>query len=934
MNFSEAETNKKLHKLKIRRKRYSTKVNVHIFRLFLISLIFLTVSGVSVALGAINGLAATCPPADQMSVVPDAYISNIYYRDGSLAEILRGAEANREYVSISELPPYVKYTFVAMEDERFYEHKGIDARGIMRAIVSDLKSRSLKYGASTITQQLLKNQILGGGNENNPVDKLSRKIQEQFLAINLENIYEKDTILEYYINIINYGSTAYGLKTAAKIYFNKNPEDLTLSETAVLAAIPNSPVLYNPVNYPKANATRRKDCLQLMVDNKFITQEEMDEAMADDPYSRIQAVAQEKTTSSDYSYFTDSVIDAVIKDLMEQKGYTYAQATNLVFKGGLSIYTTQDHEMQKICDEVYTDESMFPAFGLGSEEGSLYEVSYALSVQKADETAVHYQINDLIKYFDNFKKDKQIVVEINDGVYELLCTNMQLMNTYIDEFRAAHLNEEAGEVLLGEKKTFSIQPQSSFCIMDQYTGEVLALVGGRGEKKGNRILNRAVSSKRQVGSTFKVLASFLPAIDSAGMTLATPIDDIPFYYPGTKKEVINWWAKGKQKHFNGPFYGLNTIRRGISYSMNVLAVRTLEQVSPQIAFNYLKKLGFTSLVEKEYREGLGEVSDIGLPLALGGLTDGVTNLEMTAAYASIANGGVYNKPHLYTKVLDHDGRVLLSYEPKSSTVMKSSTAYLLTSAMIDTVTGGTGNSTGSLLRFKHYEMPVAGKTGTADSGKDLWFCGYTPYLTATVWSGFDHNYIQIDQNYQQKIWQVIMERIHEAKGYPKKDFDIPSSIVTAKICTKSGKLAIDGICDCAEGGSTVRTEYFAKGTVPYAKCDVHIKATVCKDSGKLACPHCPADSVEDKVLLNKIEPEILDWDGKVIEYQTSDTPYLLPTGEDSICPLHNPYSPVHDPNSPLYDPDAPFIDTSITDPYSPDYNPGITPEYNVNNELF
>lgn len=926
MNFSKEETNKKIRNLKTRSKRFSSKLNVTAFRLFLLGVVFVVACGVAAVAGIVNGLSATVPSIDLINVVPSGYASNTYYRDGTHAETLAGVEANRDYVEIVTLPNYIKYAFVAMEDERFYEHAGIDMRGIMRALVSNLSTQSLDYGASTITQQLLKNQVFGGGNEDNPIVKIVRKIQEQFLAVELESKLSKDTILEYYINTVNYGNTAYGLQTAAQVYFSKDAKDLTLSEVTVLAAIPYSPTFQNPIHYPEDNKKRRDDCLNLMLENGFCTQAEYDEAMADDPYSRIQMVAQEKNENSYYSYFTDAVIDAVINDLVERKGYTQAQATSMVYTNGLSIYTTQDRQIQDICDEIYTDESMFPDFGTGSSQGSMYELSYALSVQKPDGTAIHYQLADLINYFDQFKGKSGIVVQLNQGVYQLLCASDETMTAYLDEFYAAHVTEgneetgEPGDIVLGERRTFTPQPQSSFCIMDHSTGQVVALVGGRGEKQGSRTLNRATTTTRAVGSTFKVLASFLPAIDSAGMTLATPIDDSPYYYPNSQKEVINWWAKGKKENFNGPFYGLNTIRRGISYSMNVVAVKALEAVSPQISFNYLKKLGFSTLVDSRYDEASGQTfTDINLSLALGGLTDGVTNLELTAAYATIANNGVYNAPYLYTKVLDHEGRVILSNEPESSQVIKTSTAYLLTSAMVDTVTGGTGMATGSRLKFKDYKMPVAGKTGTASNNNDLWFCGYTPYYTASVWSGFDNNFSQINQSYQQDIWRTIMERIHAEKQLPYKEFTKPDSVVTAKVCTKSGKLAVNGVCDQAEGGSTVRTEYFAKGTVPLEKCDVHIKASICWDSDKLAGPGCPEDDVMEKILLIKNEPELLDWEGNVIEYTTSDTPNLLPTGEEAICDIHNDVPEHPDP----FDPDFP---TPTPEPEDPNATQTPTPE--------
>ena len=228
MNFSKEETNKKLRNLKTRSKRVSSKLNVTDFRLFLLGIVFVVVLGVAAVAGIVNGLSATVPSIDLISVVPSGYASNTYYRDGTHAEILAGVEANRDYVEIIELPDHIKYAFVAMEDERFYEHAGIDMRGIMRALVSNLTTKSLDFGASTITQQLLKNQVFGGGNEDNPIVKLSRKVQEQFLAIELESRLSKDTILEYYINTVNYGNTAYGLQTAAKVYFSKDAKDLTL----------------------------------------------------------------------------------------------------------------------------------------------------------------------------------------------------------------------------------------------------------------------------------------------------------------------------------------------------------------------------------------------------------------------------------------------------------------------------------------------------------------------------------------------------------------------------------------------------------------------------------------------------------------------------------------------------------------------------------
>ena len=421
------------------------------------------------------------------------------------------------------------------------------------------------------------------------------------------------------------------------------------------------------------------------------TQAEYDEAIADDVYSRIQSHQLASDDKSPFSYFTDELIEQILSDLQLKLGYTEKEASDLLYKGGLKIYTTQDREIQEIVDSVYTDETYFPAFG----EGSYYELTYALSVYKADGSVIHYQQDDLMKYFSDFHDIRQLYFRKSDtsdpatwiGISEL-CKDYEDINAKCDEFKAAMVEEGDTPV---EKRILTPQPQSSIVITEQETGKVVAIYGGRGEKKASRVINRATNTVRQVGSTYKVLASFLPALDSAGMTLATVIDDTQYYYPGSDKEVINWYTTG--------WRGLNSIRTGIYNSMNVVAVKTLEQVGPSGAFNYLKKLGFSTLVTSMV-VGNQEFTDIGLPLALGGLTNGVTNLEMTAAYAAIANKGVYQQPIMYTVILDHDDKLLLSNESEATQVMKASTAWLLTDAMEDTTTIGTG----SRLAFQDYKI--------------------------------------------------------------------------------------------------------------------------------------------------------------------------------------------------------------------------------------
>ena len=885
MDYSKSAVNKKIRQLKTTTTRLSTKVRVSAYRLFLVLIVFLASAGVMAAFGTIEGLIASAPDVSNINVVPTGYTTKFYYSDGTLSQTLVGAGGNREYVTIEEIPEDVQNAFLAIEDERFREHDGIDVRSIFRAAVEMLTTGSLGSGGSTITQQLLKNQVFGGGNESNDINKIVRKIQEQYLAIQLENTLDKDTILEYYLNTINLGQGAYGIQMASRTYFGKNVSELTISEAAVLASIPQSPTNMNPATNMEKNSERRDDVLYKMKKLNFITPEEYDIAIADTEsvYMRISSYVEANSDVTYYSYFTDEVINQLMNDLQNKLGYSASQASSLIYTGGLRVFTTQDRQAQQACDTVVANPDMYPEVG----KGSYYDVSYALSVLKADGTTIHYQLSDLIKFHNSFKNNtKEVTVRIVGGMYNLLCTNLEFIEASIDEFKEAMVEE--GDKILGEKFTPTIQPQISLSIIDQSNGAVVALVGGRGEKTGNRTLNRATSTVRQVGSTFKVLASFLPAIDTGRMTLATPIDDSPFFYPGTTKEVQNWYKK------TPPFLGLSTIRRGISYSMNIVAVKTLNAVTPQVGFDYLKKLGFTTLVDYQVNADGTTYSDINLPLALGGLTYGVSNVEMTAAFAAIANGGIYNEPYYYTKVLDHNGNVLLSHESNSRQVMKTSTAYLLTNAMQDTVVAGIGSTTQPV--FVNYKMPIAGKTGTTTNDIDRWFCAYTPYYTCSIWIGFDNNY-ELQNPKQNYIWRDIMETIHKEKELPYKEFTMPDSVLTATVCTKSGLLAIEGVCDAYEGGSHVITEYFAKGTVPTTYCNCHVKATICLETGLLASDYCT--NVVEKVLLIKDEPIIYiptkedptmtapedpTSTKKQYTYTTSDTKYILPS---DFCNVHS-----------------------------------------------
>lgn len=802
MNFSKKQALAKTKALKSPATHRIHKAKVIASRLFLIVFIVCSFIGISALAGAINGLMETAPSIESINVVPDGYATKILNTKGKIVQTLVGKEANREYTTLDKIPIHLQNAFVAIEDERFWTHDGIDLQGIFRATYLGLSNGGeFRQGASTITQQLLKNQVFGGGEETTLIQKIERKIQEQYLAIHLENKLSKKQIMEYYLNTINLGQNTLGVQAASKRYFGKDVSELSISESAVLAGITQNPSGYNPITHPKKNGKKRLTILSYMKEQGYITSEEYDEAMTDKVYARIKSVNKETIQGQTAtSFFTDSLIDQVITDMKEELGYTETQAYNALYRGGLTIYSTQDSSMQKVCDKIINTDSYYPA-------DSTYQLNYQLTVTDENGKASNYNAGTMINWF---AKKKNMIIS-------LYYSNKKGADKYIKTYKKAM---SKGKTVDGEKIEYVIQPQVSFIVLDQHTGQVKAITGGRGEKTASRTLNRATTSLRQPGSTFKVLSTYLPALDTAAMNLATVQEDEPYYYPGTKRLVKNWYSG---------YRGNATIRTAIADSMNVIAVKTLEQVTPKIGYDYLLNLGFTSLVDS-YTDSSGKIfTDIALPMALGGLTKGVSNLELTSGFASIANNGVYNKPTFYTKVIDHDGNVLLNKSPSKVTeididgnqtvtyttptskqVMKDSTAWLLTDAMQDVVKSGTGTA----VKFSSIPMPLAGKTGTTTDNKDLWFVGYTPYLTAGIWGGFDASEEQSNTTYHKGIWKAIMEKINSR--YETAEFEKPNSVISVYICSKCGKLAPEG-----HYGSTYRKEYFAKGSVPTEVCRYH-----------------------------------------------------------------------------------------------------------------
>ena len=589
------------------------RAHVSLIRVLFVALITICVVIGCTGIGAFRGIIDNAPDANDIDISPLGYATFLYDGDGNQLRKLTAPSSNRLPVSIDQIPLDLQHAVVAIEDERFYEHNGIDVRGILRAFVKNITSGDLSEGASTITQQLLKNNVFTNWTQESTwLERFTRKIQEQYLAVEVEkNINNKNVILENYLNTINLGAGTYGVQAAAHKYFDKDVWDLNLSECATLAGITQNPTQYNPIEHPEANAKRRKEVLDHMLDQGYITQEQYDQVINDDVYSGIQAaqVLNSETENTVYSYFEDELIDQVVNDLMNIKGYTRTQAQNLVYSGGLSIYTTQDARIQSILDEEYADPSNYPDY-------VQYALDYALTVKNPQGEEVNYSKEMLKLYFQN-----------EDPEFDLLFDSQEEGQEYVDRYKASILAD--GSTVVAERVSFAPQPQSSMSVIDQHTGYVKAIIGGRGEKTASLTLNRATDTTRQPGSTFKILSTYAPALNEKGMTLATTFEDEPYNYPDGSP--VNNASKS--------YGGTTTIRKAIQNSVNVVAVKCLEEVTPQLGLQYLDNFGFTTLAHgtEADRDANGTVwTDANLPLALGGLTHGVTNVELCAAYAAIA----------------------------------------------------------------------------------------------------------------------------------------------------------------------------------------------------------------------------------------------------------------------------------------------------------
>ena len=616
--------------------------------------------------------------------------------DGNtIAEL--GSERKNIDISINDIPDNLKNAYVAIEDERFYKHHGVDIKRTASAIFSYvIHFGSSSYGGSTITQQLVKN--LTGDS----TDSITRKVKEWWKAWQLETCLSKDEILEGYLNVIYVGPSIYGVEAGAKYYFNKSTADLSLAECAFLAGINHSPNSYNPFtdedNTEKIK-NRTKTVLSKMLELEYITESQEQEAVNEVDNGLNFRKGEIESGDGVYSYHTDALINEITEDIENKYNISQTFATNYINMAGLTIHSSQDS-----------------------------------SIQEQTET--------------EFEKSKYS--------------------------RASKIGGNSS--------------QAAMVIIDHTTGEVLGCVGGLGEKTEARSLNRATQSIRQTGSAIKPLAVLAPAIDKKIITASSIYDD-------TERD----FADGYHPVDYGKQLGEVTVRRAVESSQNIPFVEIMDELKPKNAIKYMEKMGISTLTKE----------DESLVLALGGLQQGISPLEMAGGYATIANDGEYIEPTFYKSIDNKLGKEILTPKQEKKRVFSKEVAYILKSILTQPVVGNNGTAT----YCKISGVDVAAKTGTTDENYDRWLCGFTPYYTAVTWYGYDQNEtVEFNnRNPAGLLWANVMSRIHA--GLKTATFEKPNTVSSATICAETGKRARTGC-------KNTYTEYYLWLTVP-GLCDEH-----------------------------------------------------------------------------------------------------------------
>ena len=792
-----------------RKPNFVVSVLLNTIRVLLVILVLAGVAGLGALAGIAKGYVDTAPELNLVAMDTQAQTSFIYDSNGNLITEYKGTE-NRVLVSLDAMPKMLRNAFIAVEDARFYSHSGVDLKRIAGALVSNLTSSGTQ-GGSTITQQLIKNTLLSSE------QSYKRKIQEAYLALQLENRYTKDQILESYLNTIFLGENYYGVEVAAQGYFGKDLGELTLRECAILAGATNNPYYYNPrrnlytrksneKDYAKVTNNRTDYVLRCMYENQFITREQYEEALNPATAHVLEEAPSSGNSMYKYPHYVEYAVKEVVGILLELNGLednakNRAAMENKFRTGGYRVKLAIDTNIQETVESTLQNWSKYP---------SLRDPS-----------------------------DKVFRTKNSDGTY-----------------------------------TETIQPQAAAVVLDYRTGELKAIVGARNEVTAKKTLNRATDMKMPVGSSIKPIAVYAPALD-LGASPATVVYNMPLPISGWKD------AKGNDsfpKNYGGGGYvGPETLRTAMAKSHNTAAAYTLmNMVGVNRSVDYLHKLGIDD----------GHIDATPFGLALG--SSGITPLQMTVAFGTLANGGKYQEPISVLGISDSAGNVVWDGHKHQGNhkAFEPSTAWLIVDMLKSVVQSGTGTSA------KISGQVVGGKTGTNSDQKGVFFSGITGYYASAVWVGHD-NYKALSSKSTGSgaaapLWQAYMSKIHQ--GLEKRDILVgnPSDygLVKVKTCAVSGEVATAACENDAMGYGTV-TDWWAKGTEPKTNCQMHTVQTVCSETGMPASDYCP-NKVQRGVVTIPVGHPLYNLKN---QYQQVIEEYLGSTAADSnqVCTLHSQF---------------------------------------------
>ena len=733
------------------------------------------------------------------------------------------ATENRIWADLEEIPDNLINATVAIEDKRFFEHQGVDWRRTISACGAMFFGSGDTFGGSTITQQLIKN--LTGDDE----VTVRRKLQEIFRALQFEKKYTKEEIIEWYLNTIYLGEGAYGVKSAANVYFAKSLDDLTIAECASLISITNNPSLYDPYIRPENNRERRNIILQEMLDQEFITEAQYDYAhdqelvfhngSAEDTYNCPECGSQvgEYSLKVETIAYTEEELEALRAEreaLKQAEEGEEGEETSEEEASGEESEESEEEEEDPIpttyevlhcpeCGAVLTEDSLVE---------KVWDYSYFV------DTVIRDVVEDLQS--KTGKSYDACMTQLKTGGYIVYATIDLDVQAVVDE-----VFEDKSNV---PTTTSAQQLQSAIVVVDNESGDVVAMAGGVGKKEGFLNLNRATMSQRQPGSSIKPLTVYTPALEYGIITPNSVYKDSPY--------EDDW----PHNDYGGTSGKSMTVASGVAKSYNTIAVRVLADLTPEASFEFAKnKLGLNSLVEN-VQIGDQEYTDKALaPLALGALTYGVTVREMANAYATFPNNGIYRKARTYTKVVDSEGNVVLDNEQETHRAMSEGATWAMTFMLQNAVAVGTGSPAAI------YGMNVAGKTGTSSDNNDRWFSGYTGYYTASCWCGFDEpEEVVLTGSYTNPavvMWRKVMSQLVEGKenrSLYEGNFVVQELTEREyEICTKSGKLAT-AACRSDVEGSCVRTETMVEIDAPTEYCTGHTTVQWCSGGDAPANIYC------------------------------------------------------------------------------------------------